>query len=53
MLSLQAKIMEVEGSLPRDTMVKACSRFRQRIEVVVDAGGFLFIVAACGTCTWR
>jgi hypothetical protein len=27
------------ASLPRDTVAKACRRFRQRIEAVVDAGG--------------
>ena len=39
MATLQAKIMEVLGSLPRDTLVKSCRRFRQRIEAIVEAVG--------------
>ena len=37
--SLQAKITEVMGSLPRDTVAKACRRFRHRIEQVIEANG--------------
>ncbi len=37
--SLMAKITEVMGSLPRDTVGKACRRFRHRIEAVVEANG--------------
>jgi len=33
-----AKIMEVMGNLPRDTVGKACKRFWSRIEAVVEAG---------------
>jgi hypothetical protein len=40
--SLVAKITEVMVNLPRDTMAKACRRFRQRIEAVVEAGGDFF-----------
>jgi hypothetical protein len=36
------KIMEVTASLPRDTVAKACRRFRQRIEAVVAARGDFF-----------
>jgi hypothetical protein len=36
------KIKEVMVSLPRDTVAKACRRFRQRIEAIVDAGGDIF-----------
>ena len=42
MVSLQAKIMEVLGSLPRDTLTMACRRFRQRIEAIVEAVGVFF-----------
>ena len=42
METLQAKIMEVLGSLPRDTLVKACRGFRQRIEAIVEAVGVFF-----------
>ena len=42
MASLHAKIMEVLGSLPRDTLLKACRRFRQRIEAIVEAVGVFF-----------
>jgi hypothetical protein len=43
--SLKAKITDVMANLPRDTMAKACRRFRQRIEAVVEAGGdFLKII---------
>ncbi len=37
-----AKITEVMANLPRDTVAKACRRFCQRIEAVVEAGGDLF-----------
>jgi hypothetical protein len=40
--SLMAKITEVMANLPRDTLAKACRRFRQRIEAVVEAGGDFF-----------
>ncbi len=40
--SLKVKIMDVMANLPRDTMAKACRRFRQRIEAVVEAGGDIF-----------
>jgi hypothetical protein len=33
------KIREVMGSLARNTVAKACKRFRSRIEYVVDADG--------------
>jgi hypothetical protein len=33
------KIKEVMGSLDRDTVAKACRRFRSRIEAVVAAEG--------------
>jgi hypothetical protein len=36
------KIKEVMASLPRDTLVKACRRFRQRIKAVMNAGGDFF-----------
>ena len=45
MASLHAKIMEVLGSLPRDTLLKACRRFRQRIEAIVEAVGVFFKIA--------
>jgi len=31
-----AKIREVMGNLPRDTVAKACQRFCSRIEAVVE-----------------
>jgi hypothetical protein len=34
-----AKIKEVMGNLDRDTVAKACRRFRSRIEAVVEANG--------------
>lgn len=37
--SLKAKINQVMGDLDRDILAKACSRFRPRIEAVVEAGG--------------
>jgi len=37
--SLVAKIKEVMGNLDRDTVEKACRRFRSRIEAVVAANG--------------
>jgi len=37
--SLMAKIMEVMGNLPNDTLEKDCQRFCSRIEAVVEAGG--------------
>ncbi len=37
--SLVAKIKEVMGNLDRDTVAKACRRFRSRIEAVVAANG--------------
>ncbi len=40
--SLKAKITEVMANLLRDTKGKACRRFRQRIEAVVEAGGDFF-----------
>ena len=40
--SLMVKITEVMGILPRDTLGKACRRFRSRIEAVVEAGGVFF-----------
>jgi hypothetical protein len=40
--SLVTKIKEVVASLPRDTVAKACRRFRQRIEAIVDASGDFF-----------
>ena len=40
--SLMAKITEVMGNLPRDTVAKACQRFCLRIEAVVEAGGVFF-----------
>ncbi len=40
--SLVAKIKEVMANLPRDTVAKACRRFRHRIEAVVEAGGNFF-----------
>ncbi len=40
--SLKAKITEVMANLPRDTLAKACRKFRQRIEAVVEAGGDFF-----------
>jgi hypothetical protein len=40
--SLKVKITEVMAYLPRDTVAKACRRFRQRIEAVVEAGGDFF-----------
>ena len=42
MKSLQAKIMEVLGSLHRDTLAKASRRFRQRIEAIVEVVGDFF-----------
>jgi hypothetical protein len=33
------KIKEVMGPLDRDTVAKACRRFRSRIEAVVEADG--------------
>ena len=39
MESLVAKIKEVMGNLDRDTVEKACRRFRSRIEAVVAANG--------------
>jgi hypothetical protein len=33
------EIREVMGSLDRNTMAKACKRFRSRIEDVVNADG--------------
>jgi hypothetical protein len=33
---------EVLGNLDRDTMVKSCRRFRNRIEAVVAANGDFF-----------
>jgi hypothetical protein len=36
---LVKKIKEVMGSLDRDTVTKACRRFRSRIETVVAADG--------------
>jgi hypothetical protein len=33
---------EVLGNLDRDTMAKACPRFRSRIEAVVAANGDFF-----------
>jgi hypothetical protein len=39
---LVAKITEVMVNLPRDTVAKACRRFRQRIEAVKDAGSNFF-----------
>ena len=42
MESLQDKIMEVLGSLPRDTLTKACRRFRQKIMAIVQAVGVFF-----------
>jgi hypothetical protein len=33
------KIKEVMGSLARDTLAKACTSFRSRIEVVFTADG--------------
>ena len=35
------KIKEVMGSLYRDTVAKACKRFRPKIEAVVAADGDL------------
>ena len=35
---MMAKIMEVMGILPRDTVGKACQRFCSRIEAVMEAG---------------
>ena len=40
--SLMAKITDVMGNLPRDTVGKACKRFWSRIEAVVEAGGDFF-----------
>jgi hypothetical protein len=40
--SLKAEITEVMANLPRDTVVKACRRFRLWIEAVVKAGGNIF-----------
>ena len=40
--SLMAKISEVMGNLPRDTVAKACRRFQKRIEAMVEAGGNFF-----------
>ena len=40
--SLMAKITEVMGNLPKDTVAKACRRFCLRIEAVVEAGGVFF-----------
>ena len=40
--SLMVKITEVMGILPRDTLGKACRRFRSRIEAVVEAGSVFF-----------
>jgi len=37
-----AKIREVMGHLPRDTVAKACQRFCSRIEAVVEPGGDFF-----------
>jgi hypothetical protein len=39
---LVAKITEVMANFPRDSVVKACRRFRQRIEAVMEAGGDFF-----------
>ncbi len=39
---LMAKLTEVMANLPRDTVVKVCRRFRQRISVVEEAGGDFF-----------
>ena len=39
---LIAKITEVMGNLPRDTVGKACKRFWSMIEYVVEAGGDFF-----------
>ncbi len=36
---LVKKIQEVMGSLDKDTVAKACSRFRSRMETVVAADG--------------
>jgi hypothetical protein len=33
------KMKEVMGSLARDTLAKACTRFRSRIEIVFTANG--------------
>jgi len=35
--SLMAKVLEAMGNLPRDTVAKACGRFRKRIEAVVES----------------
>lgn len=40
--ALMDRIKEVFASLPRDDVVKACSRFRSRIEKVVAANGDFF-----------
>jgi hypothetical protein len=40
--SLKEKITDVMANLPRDTVAKACRRFRRRIEAVVEAGGDFF-----------
>ena len=40
--SLMSKITEVMGNLPRDTVAKACRRFRSRIEAAVEDGGDFF-----------
>jgi hypothetical protein len=37
-----AKITDVMANLPRNTVAKACRRFRYRIEAVVEAGGDFF-----------
>jgi hypothetical protein len=37
-----AKITEVMANLLRSTVVKACKRFRPRIEAMVKAGGDFF-----------
>jgi hypothetical protein len=40
--SLVAKIKEVMGNLDRDTLAKACRRFRTRLEAVVEGNGDFF-----------
>ena len=42
MESLQAKIMEVLGSISRDNLAKACRRSRQKINATVQAVSVFF-----------
>ena len=39
---LKARITRAFGGLSRETVTKACGRFRRRLEAVVDAGGGFF-----------